>query len=468
MNYALASTLINSFWAVSPDFAQTVLPMAIQLLKGENLQLQGGKERIEAQILASDFSAQAYNNEHTVERGVVIISHDGIMLREDQPCGPTGTTYLAEQINKATEDPRVAGIILKLNTPGGSVYSVQKPTEAMQKLKAANKPIYAISDSGTIASAGYWLACNATGVFAKYDTDSFGSIGVRTTIPNIIKKLKSEGLDVHEVFADKSIHKDGGINKLFNGDDSEIKAQLNVWNEKFHSIVKANRTVNEKVFTAKMYMAAEAIEMGLIDGMATEQELVNKILNGSGSATGTQANNNTPINMFKKQTKATAYVAMSAEERTPEALAAANAELNAEGLILIDANEQTPDYATMESHVRNMEANTELVGNLTKAFGAAANAEGFNLSTAVANAIAASNTLASVIQAFGEAASAENFNPVAHATELVSENARMSALVPGAGANPPKEGKDAMGSSADSEREKLLASMPHNQTADNL
>ncbi len=88
---------------------------------------------------------------------------------------------LSETILNLAEDDDVKGVVLRVNSPGGSAYGSEQIWHALEKIKEGGKP-YAVSMSDLAASGGYYISCGADRIFAE-PTTLTGSIGVFGLIP---------------------------------------------------------------------------------------------------------------------------------------------------------------------------------------------------------------------------------------------------------------------------------------------
>ena len=102
---------------------------------------------------------------------------------------------LAETILELADDDEVAGVVLRVNSPGGSAYGSEQIWEALQKVKQAGKPL-AVSMGDMAASGGYYISCGADRIFAE-PTTLTGSIGVFGMIP-CMKELFEDKLGINQ------------------------------------------------------------------------------------------------------------------------------------------------------------------------------------------------------------------------------------------------------------------------------
>ena len=102
---------------------------------------------------------------------------------------------LSKTILEIANDDDVDGVVLRVNSPGGSAYGSEQIWDALQKVKDAGKPL-AVSMGDMAASGGYYISCGADRIFAEPLTLT-GSIGVFGMIP-CIKELYEEKLGINQ------------------------------------------------------------------------------------------------------------------------------------------------------------------------------------------------------------------------------------------------------------------------------
>lgn len=108
--------------------------------------------------------------------GIAVIYINGEIIDGNSAPGYAGSESLAEQIRSVRLDPRIKAVVLRVNSPGGSVTASDVIRNELQELKEAGKPIV-VSMGGVAASGGYWVSTPANYIFASANTQT-GSIGV--------------------------------------------------------------------------------------------------------------------------------------------------------------------------------------------------------------------------------------------------------------------------------------------------
>src|SRR5690606_38373052 len=104
--------------------------------------------------------------------------------------GATSYDIMRRDLQSALDDPSIRAIVMNFDTPGGEVNVVDELAKAIRAGKAI-KPIMAYV-GGSAASAGYWLASQATEIIIA-ETAVLGSIGVRAVIQDTSEKDAQQG-----------------------------------------------------------------------------------------------------------------------------------------------------------------------------------------------------------------------------------------------------------------------------------
>ena len=237
-------------------------------------------------------------------RNIAVIPISGSLMKSDY-CGAPGMQTIAARIKQADESESVSGIILKIDSPGGTVDGTQ---ELGDVVKNVSKPIVSFAD-GLMASAAYWVGSSADMVIAKDTTTEVGSIGVVISFIDNRKALEAEGYEFHDIFADQSNEKWKEMLDATKGDYSTIKEwTLNPIAEEFQNTVKDNRpNVNDKSLHGRVYLAKDAKRYGLIDKIGNFEFAIkelNKLI----------TNNNRNI-MSEKNTEKVVEMTVTADEQ---------------------------------------------------------------------------------------------------------------------------------------------------------
>ncbi|MEL7198849.1 MAG: signal peptide peptidase SppA [Pseudomonadota bacterium] len=122
--------------------------------------------------------------------GVVTVA--GTIIDGDAGPGTAGGTRIADILDGALDDD-LAGLVVRVNSPGGSVTASEEIRRAIQRYRDKDIPV-AISFANVAASGGYWVATAGDRIFAQPETIT-GSIGVFAVLPTFENAIGQVGVD---------------------------------------------------------------------------------------------------------------------------------------------------------------------------------------------------------------------------------------------------------------------------------
>jgi protease-4 len=127
--------------------------------------------------------------------GIVVAS--GEILDGSYPPGTVGGDSTSELLRDARYDEDVKAVVLRIDSPGGSVFASEQIYREIAALRAAGKPVVA-SMSSVAASGGYYIAAGANQIWADPGTIT-GSIGIYAILPTFERSLEKLGVHVDGV-----------------------------------------------------------------------------------------------------------------------------------------------------------------------------------------------------------------------------------------------------------------------------
>ena len=127
--------------------------------------------------------------------GVIVAA--GEILDGDQPPGTIGGDSTARLIRQARTDKDIKAVVLRVDSPGGSVLASEEIYRELVALRAAGKPLV-VSMGGYAASGGYYISTPADEIWANPATIT-GSIGIFAIIPTVDKTLGKIGVSTDGV-----------------------------------------------------------------------------------------------------------------------------------------------------------------------------------------------------------------------------------------------------------------------------
>jgi protease-4 len=206
--------------------------------------------------------------------GVIVAS--GEILDGDQPPGTIGGDSTARLIRQARLDKNVQALVLRVNSPGGSVQASEHIYRELQALHAAGKPIV-VSMSDLAASGGYYISAPADEIWASPATIT-GSIGIFAIIPTVDKTLTKIGVNVDGVGTTPL----AGQLRIDRPMGAEAKALLQSTIERGYEVFlervatgrnKTRDQVNE-IAQGRVWAGVDAKHLGLVDGLGTFDDAI--------------------------------------------------------------------------------------------------------------------------------------------------------------------------------------------------
>lgn len=215
------------------------------------------------------------------EKKVIVLPVKGTMLKYGTMCS-YGMDEIADATRYYAAQKDVAGIVLDIDTGGGSVNSVPPLLEAIASTRSQGKAIVAHCDAA--CSAGYWTASATDRIFANNTISSvFGSVGVMTSYLDMVPYYEKEGAKYHEVYSSHSADKNSTFQKFLKGEyQTFIEVELDPIAIQFQEAVKSGRsgkinTEAKGVLTGATFNADKSLELGLIDQIGGLSQAINYV-----------------------------------------------------------------------------------------------------------------------------------------------------------------------------------------------
>jgi len=269
--------ILRGPWFIERGFASGYMGIANKILRGEPVLSQEKTLKIQLSnplfgVQGAD-RAESDNDFSNAEAGsVAIIPVKGVMTKYGTLC-EYGTADIAQILIRAADNPKIDGIVLDIDTGGGSVSSVNPLVEAIEYAKT-KKGVVCYADM--IASAGYYVGSYCNRIILSNDLSSAaGSIGVYTMIVDDRLFYEEQGIIIHEIYPPESDFKNKDIKDVYAGNyDTIISESLSPKAQIFQEVVKKNRGNKldlkaEGLLNGKMFKASEAVKAGLADEIGT-------------------------------------------------------------------------------------------------------------------------------------------------------------------------------------------------------
>ena len=203
---------------------------------------------------------------NTSKNKIAVINVEGAIMTGEVTYGVAGSDTIVDNIQSATQDKSVKAMVLRVNSPGGSVWASELITNALKEFKDTGRPI--ISSMGDIAaSGGVWVTTLSDEIFAEKDTLT-GSIGVYGIVPTLDGIYDWAGIKVDGVSSTKAAEWDERYAMPEYVKDG-IQAGIDHIYEKFVSKVADNRNMSYEdvlpIAGGRIWAGYKALELGLVD-----------------------------------------------------------------------------------------------------------------------------------------------------------------------------------------------------------
>ena len=208
---------------------------------------------------------------------IAVIFADGAIIDGEETAGSVGGDTTAAQIRDARLDPKVKAIVLRVNSPGGSVSASEVIRSQLAAARAAGKPVV-VSMGGMAASGGYWISTPASYIIANPSTLT-GSIGIFGIINTVENSLDSIG--VHTDGVATSPLADVSMTKALPQEVQDM-VQLSIESgyKRFLNIVAQSRHTTpdqvDKIAQGHVWTGEDAKANGLVDSLGDFDDAVAK------------------------------------------------------------------------------------------------------------------------------------------------------------------------------------------------
>ena len=238
------------------------------------------------------------DNEPEVQQFVAILPVCGPITRNGDACS-YGSVDLRDAMIEASNEEECAGIILYINSPGGSAAAIPDYKYAIEYAHQQNKNVIAFVD-GMCASAAMYLAALCDERYYMNDKDEVGSIGVMAAFWTIKDGEKNQYTNetYHELYAKESYDKNKWHRDAAEGNYDELQADLDNLAEEFMADVKAAcPNAKDEHLHGKMF-EAKNISGILMDGKSTLTECLAKLVKEHTEASKSQIIESSQNNSF--------------------------------------------------------------------------------------------------------------------------------------------------------------------------
>lgn len=371
-------------WALEPNTANKLMPLALNTIQGKAIaDIPSEQQIIEAEYpffiegnsIIRPSSYGGFKRMEIEAGSIAIIPIRDVIWKYDQNCGPRGMETKANWIDEAMAHPNIDGVIIKGDSGGGQGDAMFRIASV---IKNAKKPIIAYGGGGMLASAMYGVVSHCDEIYLTFPGDAVGSLGTYIVIPDWKKQAKKKDkLDTHVIHATESVDKNAAYNEALKGNYKKMREEvLDPHFKDFKALVQSGRgdrlSTSENVFTGKMYRSKAALKHGLIDGIASWEEVLNRMdelvahnknSNKSNKMFGKRKNNKTAAELMS------AYAKSKPKNRSEEQVEDINNAIQNEGLglIVLGATKTTKTVEDVNTGITSLtEEKTALAEKVSK------------------------------------------------------------------------------------------------------
>jgi len=213
--------------------------------------------------------------------GVGIVRVDGV-IDMSGPSGafgiPQGAEAVIKRLGEIEKDSSIKAVVLRINSPGGTVAATQEIYEKLWKLRKKN--IILVASMGDVAaSGGYYIASACNYIIANYGTIT-GSIGVIANSPNLKRLFDKFGIQMNVIKSGKykdilATHRD-----MTPEERSLIQEMIDLSYNKFIKDIALGRNMNQEdirpIADGRVMNGETALKNKLIDQLGTFEDAILK------------------------------------------------------------------------------------------------------------------------------------------------------------------------------------------------
>ena len=210
-----------------------------------------------------------FNSNDTNENSIAIVNIDGVIVESDK---------IVKALDAFNKDVNIKAIILRINSPGGSVAPSQEIYEKVYQLKRDKKKPIVTSVSNIAASGGYYIAIGSD-IIVTNPGSIVGSIGVIMSYPIAKNLLNNLGIDFNTYKSGE--YKDSGSPYRYNteSDDKYFNEVIDDLHSQFMLEVSRQRNISlgqlKEYAQGQIFTGNQAMQIGLVDRIGSFEDALN-------------------------------------------------------------------------------------------------------------------------------------------------------------------------------------------------
>ncbi len=224
-----------------------------------------------------------YSSMSAPSGNVPIINIDGLIQFSSGDMFSTSSSFIEEKIYDLADDPNVEGMILRINSPGGTPVASNRISNAVEYFSNQNKTVVSVIDE--MGASGAYLIASASDKIFLDEMSIVGSIGVKSSRLSLEGLLRDYNISYYSMSSGD--YKDFG-DVLVEPTDEELEAMKGISEDlhtKFSNIVMENRNISKNfaeennLFSGLIFLGSDAIEYDLVDSIGGMKEAEDYLYN---------------------------------------------------------------------------------------------------------------------------------------------------------------------------------------------
>jgi protease-4 len=192
---------------------------------------------------------------------------------------PSMVQEIVSQLRKAEDDPDVKAVLLKIDSPGGSVIASDLIYNEIMAFKQRKKAKVVAAMMGVAASGGYYIALPSDFILA-HPTTVTGSVGVLFLSPNLSGLMEKIGIELNVSKTGENKDMGSPFRQATAEEKQIIKDLIDQLGKRFLDRIAEHRKLKPKrlkeISSARIYLADDALKLGMVDSIGYLDEAVSQ------------------------------------------------------------------------------------------------------------------------------------------------------------------------------------------------
>jgi protease IV len=238
-----------------------------------NLTGLGKDDKLKKVGIEDYFTTRGKKVDYSINDKIAIVYAEGELSDgTKKQAGQIVSQPYVNMLRKIRKDDKIKAVVLRIDSPGGSVLASDNILREIQLIKEAGKPVV-VSMGDLAASGGYYIACQADSIFAEATTIT-GSIGVFAFIPILQKTMENKlGITFDTVSTGRFSNMGNGFYDFKPEEGQLLQSRVDAIYDDFLTKVSIGRKMSKEqvheVAQGRVWTGRRAKELGLVDDLGS-------------------------------------------------------------------------------------------------------------------------------------------------------------------------------------------------------